>query len=211
MSGPHAAFFYGTLMAPSVLHRVTAKPRDTFTARPAILHNHRRHRVLRCDYPAMIPAASSSVRGTFVEGLDDRDLARLDAFEGDEYVARKVEVRLLVPEEKSGAVPGAKTDGEREVVQDGESREAWTYIWVAGKGKLEDGEWDFDEFVKEKMHRWAWSEGADEGFADAEEAGRQWEAGGGDPTGGRSVIAGSFEKTLDAGVDTRADVLESAV
>ena len=32
--------------------------------------------------------------------------------------------------------------------------EAETYVWVAGEGKLEEGEWDFEVFRREKMGRW---------------------------------------------------------
>ena len=32
--------------------------------------------------------------------------------------------------------------------------EAETYVWVAGGEGLEEGEWDFGEFQREKMGRW---------------------------------------------------------
>lgn len=146
----HSAFFYGTLMAPAVLHRVihgtpTPEPwqRDLLTITPALLPGHVRHRVANADYPAVMPASGStpsstaaSVRGTFVTGLTDGDIWRLDIFEGDEYARRDVRVRLLSGEE----------EGEEKVAQ--------TYIWIAGEERLEKEEWDFDEFVREKMGRW---------------------------------------------------------
>lgn len=37
---------------------------------------------------------------------------------------------------------------------EGEEVEVETYIWVAGEERLADGEWDFAEFRREKMHNW---------------------------------------------------------
>jgi len=87
------------------------------------------------------------VRGTVVTGLTDGDVWRLDQFEGSEYVRKKVVCRVLDAE-------GRET---------GEEREAETYVWVAGRAALEEGEWDFDEFVKEKMWRWTDEGGEKEG------------------------------------------------
>lgn len=50
--------------------------------------------------------------------------------------------------------------------EEDEEIEAETYIWIAGEGKLEKGEWDFEGFRKEKMSAWVGGgEEADEGFA----------------------------------------------
>lgn len=155
------AFFYGTLMVPAVLHRVC--PGSTFTipippnthllrATPAILPKHRRHRVKHADYPAVVPATSSTVRGTFVSGLTTQDLARLDLFEGSEYSREAVKVKLLK------AV--GDESGERNV--EGEEVDAETYIWIAGQDSLQDGEWDFTEFQKEKLRYWVGEEGEGE-------------------------------------------------
>ena len=98
-----------------------------------------------CDYPAIVPddrrghdAAEGCVRGTFVEGLTDGDMWRLDVFEGGEYVRRKVVCKIL----------GVEGEGEEEEV------EAETYIWREEEDGLESGEWDFEEFRREKMGRW---------------------------------------------------------
>lgn len=175
----HTAFFYGTLMAPPVLHRViwgsTTPPTPAHASllriRPAILHAHRRHKVKHADYPAVQPAdAQSSVRGTLVEGLTDGDIWRLDVFEGDEYERRKVKARVLRQrnEKESGQDEGGMGDVEQreEDNVEAEEVEAETYIWVAGKQRLEPEQWDFAEFVKDKMRRWVGPEagGTDEGF-----------------------------------------------
>lgn len=160
----HTAFFYGTLMAPPVLHRViwgsqtppTPAHASLLSIRPAILHAHQRRHVKSADYPAVIPSsATSSVRGTLVTGLTDGDIWRLDIFEGDEYERRDVSVRVLEGKGRAGA--------EQEDVE-GEEVSAQTYIWIAGEQRLESGEWDFEHFVKEKMSRWVGREAADEGF-----------------------------------------------
>jgi hypothetical protein len=161
----HTAFFYGTLMAPPVLHRViwgsqtppTPAHASLLSIRPAILHAHQRRHVRRADYPAVVPSTQNSeVRGTLVEGLTDGDIWRLDIFEGDEYERRNVKVRVL--ESKGRAVDADHKDVE------GEEVSAQTYIWIAGEHRLESEEWDFDHFVKEKMSRWVGREAADEGF-----------------------------------------------
>jgi gamma-glutamylcyclotransferase (GGCT)/AIG2-like uncharacterized protein YtfP len=150
----HTAFFYGTLMAPQVLHRViwgsstppTPAHASLLSIRSAILNGHVRRRVKGADYPAVTPSSEESeVRGTLVTGLTDGDVWRLDIFEGSEYERRDVRVRVW---------------GKGE----GEDVEAQTYIWVAGEQRLEAQEWDFEHFVKEKMGRWVGEEVEDEGF-----------------------------------------------
>jgi gamma-glutamylcyclotransferase (GGCT)/AIG2-like uncharacterized protein YtfP len=170
----HTAFFYGTLMAPQVLHRViwgsqtppTPAHASLLRIRPAILHAHQRHKVKHADYPAILPTdstCSSSVRGTLVQGLTDGDIWRLDIFEGNEYARRKVTVRLL--EQKLNNGMGDIQQQESENIE-GEQVDAETYIWTAGAHRLEPEEWDFNEFVRDKMKRWVGREAAhsDEGF-----------------------------------------------
>lgn len=90
------------------------------------------------------------MRGTFVTGLTEGDIWRLDIFEGDEYERRKVRLRVF-----------------SEWGEDGEEVEAETYVWVAGREKLEGGEWDFEGFRREKMGAWVGGgvQEADVGFA----------------------------------------------
>ncbi|TLD18821.1 gb [Venturia nashicola] len=156
--GPHAAFFYGTLMAPKVLRRVCYGPNaqnsatsTAVTVRPALLKSYRRHRVLGAEYPAIVPHACSTVRGTLVEGLTDGDIWRLDIFEGDEYERKKVSVRVITNEEQGTGEPSEDQLGDEILAE--------SYIWIAGEHQLEDEEWDFDEFMREKMVYWAGEEG----------------------------------------------------
>lgn len=139
-------------MAPKVLHRVcygnhNPEPWQArlLTIKPAILHGFCRRKVQHADYPAIIPQANSTVRGILVTGLTPGDVYRLDTFEGSGYARRKVKVRALAKAE----------DNSREGNVEGEEVETEVYVWIAGRDMLEDGEWDFGEFVREKMAWWA--------------------------------------------------------
>jgi len=189
----HSAFFYGTLMAPQVLHRViygtttpTPKQKSSLTIRPAILEGYSRRKVRGCDYPAIIPsstssinlAESSSVRGTLVTGLSARNVYRLDVFEGDEYKRQKANVQFISP---------SADDGSGELR--GKAVEAETYVWIDGEERLEEGEWDFGTFVREKLGRWV----GHKEYLEVDEAVRGLENGV-DPTGGRAM--GMAEKEV---------------
>jgi Gamma-glutamyl cyclotransferase, AIG2-like len=159
-------------MAPEVLYRVcygTTKPSDfhksLLTVRPAILHEYERHRVKQCDYPAIIPATAvdeasnsdqtkatrASVRGTYVSGLTDGDIWRIDIFEGPEYKRINVKVHPL------SNVGDSEGNGNVEAT---EPVDVKTYVWIADRNNLEDAEWDFADFVRTKMARWTggWEE-----------------------------------------------------
>lgn len=141
-------------MHPPVLHRVVhADPNPSsdlkalHTFHPAILHNHRRRRVAWADYPGLTVHEGSTVRGSYVTGLRDQDIKLLDTFEGSYYDRVTVKVKILEGEKKD------------------EEAEALTYLFTAGEDKLEDGEWDFDEFRREKARYWSGNlEWEDEGF-----------------------------------------------
>lgn len=141
----------GTLMAKEVLYRVifgTSNPSKhapiTITTTPALLPNHLRTRVLHADYPAVTPSPGHSVLGTYVTGLTNADIYRLDLFEGPQYTLRDVKIRLL---KKEG---DAKGHGNVE----GKEVETQTYIWIAGDDLLEHAEWDIETFRREKLRRW---------------------------------------------------------
>ncbi|KNG46102.1 disease resistance protein Aig2 [Stemphylium lycopersici] len=219
----HTAFFYGTLMAPPVLHRViwgsqtppTPAHASLLHIRPAILRAHRRHKVKAADYPAILPvsdSSTSSVRGTLVEGLTDGDIWRLDIFEGYEYKRQKVKVRVLQQRGDEGSKEGEEGMGDlsqrEEDNVEGDEVEAETYIWIAGAQRLEAEEWDFAEFVRDKMKRWVGREAADtdEGFQDVDDAVAALD----DPTGGRGAN-GNISRQLNEGNKGQVKILESAV
>ncbi|KAA8643032.1 hypothetical protein EYZ11_003636 [Aspergillus tanneri] len=168
-------------MAPQILHRVihgspNPEPwqKALLTFKPAILHGFRRHRVRGADYPGIVPNKDgASVLGTVVFGLADGDVHRLDIFEGPDYVKEKVTVRVL---RESLSVDGhglsdqlQDGDGKHlrdvldaagaEFADEGEEVPAATYVFIAGEDKLEEAEWDFEAFKRDKM---AWWVGADE-------------------------------------------------
>lgn len=112
----------------------------------------------------------ASVLGTLVSGLTDGDIHRLDIFEGSEYIRKSVKVRTL--QESLSQDQGdeeTNPDGHLRDVLDAAGAEfadegeedvgAVTYLYIAGEGRLEDAEWDFETFKRDKM---AWWVGADE-------------------------------------------------
>src|SRR5947209_259591 len=143
-------------MAPGVLYRViygNANPepwqQKLTTVRPALLESHRRQRVKYMSYPAIVPCAGSSVRGSVVTGLTQGDIYRLDIFEGDQYQRKEVKVKVL------------KKVGLKDSIQNGESEEyapeeveAETYMWSNDLSELEDGERAFEAFKPEAMDVW---------------------------------------------------------
>ncbi|KAG0155679.1 hypothetical protein PDIDSM_2852 [Penicillium digitatum] len=187
--GDHVLFFYGTLMAPQILHKVihgqeNPEPWQKAMLRfqPAILHGYRRHRVQNADYPGIVavpdlapetekPAApnisaGTSVVGTLVSGLTDGDVHRLDRFEGSEYEKRPVIVRTLREVrggDSSHVGEGATAKNQlrempnatgAESADEGRGVSAVAYVYTAGKDMLEDTEWDFESFKRDKMAWW---------------------------------------------------------
>lgn len=144
-------------MAPKVLYRVcfgdiepSESQKSQLKIQPAMLYNYQRHRVKNADYPAIIPAdteTASSVKGTYVTGLTDGDIWRLDIFEGDEY--KRINVDVYPLQAAGGDAPSTHTP-----------LQAQTYMWIADRQELEDDAWDFDDFVRTKMKRWTggWEE-----------------------------------------------------
>jgi len=191
-------------MAPGVLYRViygSANPepwqKDLTTVRSALLPSYRRHRVKHADYPAILPHDESSVRGSLVTGLTGGDIYRLDIFEGDQYVRKKVQVQVL----KDVQLDQAADEGVTEVVE-----QVWAdaYVWDEGAGTLEPQEWDFEEFKRDKMKAWMGEAESndtdvqvDDGFADVDRAvAEQQRQAKHDPTGGRGAN-GRISKQLE--------------
>ncbi|KAK3714835.1 hypothetical protein LTR37_007570 [Vermiconidia calcicola] len=126
-----------------------------------------------------MPYRGATVRGTYVTGLTDGDIWRLDIFEGSKYRRDKVKARILT---QAGDEAG---QGNVE----GEEVEAETYIWCSDLLGLDEREWDFAEFQREKMRFWVGSEGEGEyagrpSIIEVDEAVATAES---DGTGGRGV------------------------
>ncbi|KAL4815350.1 hypothetical protein BDW67DRAFT_67999 [Aspergillus spinulosporus] len=134
--------------------------------------------------PGSGTGSTASVLGTVVSGLTDGDVHRLDIFEGAEYRREKVFVRILREAlskdlnnqdgTRNGDGNGAHVDADaardrhiKDVLEaagadfadEEEEVETETYVWIAGRAMLEDAEWDFEAFKRDKM---AWWVSADE-------------------------------------------------
>ncbi|EJF64746.1 hypothetical protein BD309DRAFT_945513 [Dichomitus squalens] len=122
----HTAFFYGTLLHPSILRRVIGHEGSRLQICPALLLEHTRHKIRHADYPAVLPFEKSrelfltsghteppanelNVRGSLVTGLNDNDIALLDLFEGDEYTRENVLVHPLGPLTSLSHTPPPRT------------------------------------------------------------------------------------------------------
>jgi hypothetical protein len=104
-------FFFGTLMDGDVLDAVLGHPMPAEALEPARLSGWKRVAMAGRAYPMLIPHPAGWVEGCLVRGLSARDRQRLDHYEGPEYRAGIVKVRLL---------------------QDGQAVEAATYLCHAG-------------------------------------------------------------------------------
>ncbi|KAI9658616.1 MAG: hypothetical protein M1821_002176 [Bathelium mastoideum] len=202
----HNAFFYGTLMVPGILNRVIQNPAISIPSSrtattPALLAAFRRHRVRHADYPAILPSPDDSacVRGTLVSGLSDADMIRLDRFEGTEYKRQVVEVQILSSDEESS---NNNQFGGKAMVQ------AETYVWIAGKHQLEEREWDFEEFRREKMGRWLGRHSTE--YRDVEKQTQTSGDDNADPTRGRGPD-GAIGKALEGDQRKAKGILDGAV
>lgn len=172
-------------MAPQILNRVidrtTSTQQHQLDVKPAFLLGYQRRRIKNADYPGLIPSSSpdtstSSVLGTVVSNLTRADVFHLDRFEGSEYVKKPVKVRILNEptsvggrRENSVAKPGgehlrdildAASVGEKGEGQEEEEVDALAYVFIAGEEELEEREWDFEAFKREKLPIWLGGGGA---------------------------------------------------
>lgn len=122
-------FAYGTLMCADVMRAACG---GLPAAEPAQLPGFSRHPVAGEDYPGIVEAEGARVDGLLYRDASPEQLARLDAFEGDQYRRETVCVRL----------------------PDGSSVAAQTYVFVAQlRHLLEPGDWDYDAFLRERRQR----------------------------------------------------------
>jgi gamma-glutamylcyclotransferase (GGCT)/AIG2-like uncharacterized protein YtfP len=122
MRGVHC-FTYGSLMCADIMASVCGQ---AFAAEDAVLDGHTRHPVQGEAYPGMVRSANGQVAGRLYLDLDALALHRLDAFEGEMYERRAVQVRLA----------------------DGRLVAAQTYLFRAAFAHLlQPGEWDFERFL----------------------------------------------------------------
>jgi len=160
-------FVYGTMMSPKLLTWVlTGDPanylrlHEYVKLQPARLHGYRRVPVKGSDYPALIPAESSSaVDGVLVFRDTLGGWGKLDDFAGDIYLRTGVQCHYIDQategeEAKAAKYGEAMEDGWEVVARDG-AVAADTYVWDGDRENLElDKDWSFEEFEKKKLQYW---------------------------------------------------------
>lgn len=123
MRGPASRLFaYGSLMLPEVFVAVCGTRR---VGTAATLRDHACRCLRDLPYPGLIAATGSSTSGLLYTGIDAALWARLDAYEGADYLRTMVKVRRAA---------------------DGREVGAQVYLLRAtAHGLLEDATWSLDE------------------------------------------------------------------
>lgn len=116
-------FTYGTLMCEDIMAAVCGRP---FVGEPATLHGFTRHPVAGTAYPGIVRDAGALVHGRLYRDVGHDAFVHLDAFEGEQYERRTVNVRLA--------------DGGRLRAEAYVFRDACVHL-------LRPGAWDFVAFV----------------------------------------------------------------
>jgi gamma-glutamylcyclotransferase (GGCT)/AIG2-like uncharacterized protein YtfP len=122
-------FTYGSLMYPQVWDRVV---RGRYASAPARLPGYRRLALVSASYPGIVASDGASVDGRVWFDVAGDDLARLDAFEADEYRRDTVRVTLRGP------------DGEPAEI------DAQAYVFTDPR-KLAEHDWDVERFEREQL------------------------------------------------------------
>lgn len=91
-------FVYGTLQDEDLITRLLG---HRLPWRPAVLEGYCRTLDSRIGYPVVHTLAGSTVDGRLLEGVHERDLATLDAYEGARY--RRVVVQVETSEGRTEA------------------------------------------------------------------------------------------------------------
>lgn len=130
MSAPRRhCFTYGSLMCENIMFAVCGV---ALAATPAVLEGFSRHPVRDEDYPGMVPAGDGKVHGVLYRDLPPSAIARLDTFEGEQYVRSAVSVMFT----------------------DGSTVEADTYLFRPEHAALLlPGDWDYARFLREGRQR----------------------------------------------------------
>lgn len=113
-------FTYGSLMFPEVWQHVV---QGRYRFAPAAADGYARFAVAGETYPGMVARIGAAVSGVLYFDVDERDIAALDAFEGEDYRREAVRVAL---------------DG-------GGSAEAGAYLYLLPQ-KLLESPWDPERF-----------------------------------------------------------------
>lgn len=85
-------FVYGTLQDPDILAAALGRRLDPNAFKPARAPDFGMLYYPQRVYPALVVAPGRIAMGMIVDGLDDLDIAVLDAFEGEEYRRSVIDV-----------------------------------------------------------------------------------------------------------------------
>lgn len=130
-----AVFTYGSLMYDAVWRAIVPAAGPSLTGR---IEGWRRHALRDASYPGLVASPGTSVRGRLWLDVAPADLARLDAFEGDEY---RREAVLVLPDDGSAPRPA----------------QAWIWFDAA---RLLHHDWDPARFEREHLAGFAKAHGA---------------------------------------------------
>jgi len=89
---PHLLFVYGSLRDADVRRHVLGASADRLATTTVTAPGYRVLAWPPRSYPAIVAAPGALARGLLIGGLAAGDLARLDRFEGNEYVRRPIEL-----------------------------------------------------------------------------------------------------------------------
>ncbi len=87
-------FFYGTLRDRDVRAFVLGPDSDTWTVTAAVLRGWRAAVVAGRTYPAAVPRRGAVSDGIVIDGIGEGALSRLLAYEGPEYLLRRLDVEV---------------------------------------------------------------------------------------------------------------------
>ncbi len=124
---PDQLFCYGTLCVPDIMRRVSG---SLPVGIQSWLLNYACYGLTGLDYPGILPVKGAQVSGLLYQGLSRAQLAKLDAYEGEQY--RRV--RLWVNPEQ------------------GQCTQAWTYVLQPRcYHRLTGKAWSLERFRREQL------------------------------------------------------------
>ena len=120
----HRLFVYGTLQIPERVAEIIGR---RLSGVPAQLHGYRCGRVLRADFPGIVPQAMGCTVGQLLSGLEQNDLSLLDCYEGELY--RRIRVSVTAGDSTTSAWAYVITPWAYGRV----SHEPWSIEWYVSR------------------------------------------------------------------------------
>ena len=146
-AGRQPLFFFGTLMDLDVLAYLLERPVDLDDLQPAAISGFRRVCAAGASYPVLVPWPDGVVEGRLFSRARTRDIARINHYESEEYLA---ELRLV-------------TNAAEEQVA------AWLYLGLDGLA-AGDTDWSLGEW--QRTAKAGFLRACDDWMADFVEPGR---------------------------------------